>query len=229
MRRAFDQFRFPSWASLNFQSVESPELPIFSTEDTAWWTSWTTEVSAGGTVSNVSGNGQMQMGAAGGYNDWDRALLDDQEVADFDLSSSFLAQNPVRESYPAISFRRNAAWSASSPSFPQDGYVVEVYLDDDTGAGWGLEEVTAGTRTLIHSADNSITIVGGDEVHVNIVASGTLVEIRIWKNADAKPESPTHSFVDNDHATKTRHGLAVNGGPAASDVIVWTDCTLRAA
>jgi hypothetical protein len=180
---------------------------------------WTTTVSSGGTVDIQSNQGRMLCGSGGGYNDWCRALLDDLGEADFTVSVD-LVVGAQEEKYPALSFRTDRTWDPNHPVWPDNGYVIEVQVDDDTGGYWAVFRQDASEGTSL-GAQDPYTITTGDTLHLEAIAEGSAVEVRVWRNAESRPSSPSFSFTDSSHTTRTGHQLGLNGGPTTTDSVVW--------
>jgi hypothetical protein len=195
------------------------------TNGAAWSGDWTTSTSSGGTVDIQSNAGRMLCGSIGGYGDWCRALLADQGDADFDLTVDLIPQ-VQDEHYPVLSFRTDRTWSAGSsgPCWATNGYGIEIQIDSDGTGYWNIDRVDAGTRTDI--ATSSYAANSGDSIHLNVRCDGTSVEFRIWKNAESKPGTATHSFTDSTHNTRTGHGLATNGGAGTLDEDRWDNLAI---
>jgi hypothetical protein len=189
------------------------------TNGDAWSGDWTTSNSSGTTLDIQSNTGRILTGSLGSFGDYGRALLADQSSADFDMTVDILP-GVQEEKYPIVGFRGNGSW-ATSPTWPQNGYGVELRVMATPASGfYSVERVDAGTRTGL-SGQVAYTITAGDTIHMNVVCYGTAVEFRIWKNAESKPTEPTYAFTDTVHNTRTRHSVGLTGGAGTVDDIYF--------
>jgi hypothetical protein len=193
----------------------------------SWSGDWTTGNSSGATVDHQDSQGRMLLGFLGGYSDYARAMLTDQGSADFDMTVELYPQNQV-EMYPCAHFRGDGAWHASNPAWPQNGYGVEIKINNGitTGGWWTIDRVDSSSRTNVSGGTQAMTIAAGDTVYINVRCVDTSVELRVWQNAEGKPTSATFSFTDSTHNTRTGHGLAINGGGGTGNHIRWDNLAI---
>lgn len=183
------------------------------------WTGWDTGTSAGGTIDVQDEEGRMLCGSLGAYADFVRAVAPDQGTSNFKVRAELII-GTQEEKYPGLSWRSDGTWSVASRSVPANGYSVEIFVDGDPTGTWNVEKSVASARTNV-SGFQVYNFVAGDRIYLEVIVSGNDHEVRIWKNAEKRPETASYSFTDAVHNTLTRQGLSINGGNGTTDSIRW--------
>lgn len=109
------------------------------------------------------------------------------------------------ELYAMVGFRSSATWSTTHGS-ALDSYWLE--FAKDASPGIKLFRRVGNTPTTLVTA--SYTFTPGDTIHFYINVSGTSLQVRVWKNAEAEPS--TFQLTTTAVQSTGRVWLSANGG-----------------
>lgn len=186
------------------------------TTGTAWSAStWTVLTSAGGAYTQQAGKGRAATGAAGSYADKGQA----QTTATFTGGEYLYDVTITSKAEYTLALMAHATGSVVDWShMPQHGYWLRFL--PLTNAVDYVKHVNYAATTL---ATGTLSTVVGDVVHVAIRPGAG---VYLWKNAAARPATPTLPSTDATY-TAGHAGVGIQGGSAAAvtstdvDRVVW--------
>ena len=126
------------------------------------------------------------------------------QLANFDIKYTFDPSGAAGTT--SLLFRMNSDYT--------NGYILIVRADHVR-----LYKRQSGVNTLIaQSSGGGFSFTGSDLVHIRIVASGTSISAKVWKNAGAEPGSYLHAFSDGTFSAAGYFGFyqSLNSGTAAA-------------
>lgn len=164
------------------------------------WANYSSTTGASSTA--VSAWGRQTTGVIGSYGDVALQRLNNVLTADITISIDCKITD-VNECFPFIRFR--------SADDPANSYDIQF---QPTSANILVRRIVAGSATTLNTLGFAYTV--NDIFHVEIVMSGNVSDIKIWKNSDSKPGSPTATINSATFATQKRLFLGLNGGNATT-------------
>ncbi len=192
----------PAWpASGLLQSGFNPAFPASGFWPSANWTE--ANNTTGGSETSISGWGQIQTGAVGGYVDNTLELLAD--VLSPDGTWTFdLWVTDTNECFPYAVVRGDTPYG-------NNGFAIEVRVTYNLIR---FKKVTGGTPATIKDTTQAIAL--NDIVHFKVNAAGTTLRYRYWLNNAAEPGTWESTDTSGTFSTQERFYLGLTGGNAAA-------------
>lgn len=220
MRRAFDQFRYPSWSNLGQQAAEfsSPFIDL-GPDGPDWAAPWIFSAGgAGADASVVGGEGLLVTANAAGSFHAARSTYGTDIYTDVRVGGKFRPENPFEEQYIQIAIRLENGingWSAVN-DFPEDGIALSLR---PLAGEIAIIEGTAGV--FGHYDDAPFAFSAGVQYNAEIQMIADNIECRVWAVGDPRPSTPTLEGVIGPH-DQGFVGLS-HASSAANREVYWSD------